>query len=141
MPPARGPLSQWLSGVLTAEPGRLPAAVSSPAVAAGAGPAWADDDLQLALWCCYELHYRGFGGVSDDWEWHPVIVGFRGQLERCWITDLRELASPRAPAAADIPSALTELAGRRDGADQLLACWTAGRTSLRAAGMLVAGAR
>ena len=116
MPPARGPLSQWLTGVLTADPGRLPAAMSSPAVAAPAGPAWADDDLQLALWCCYELHYRGFDDVSDDWEWQPVIVGFRGQLERYWVSALRGLAGPIAPAAADIPTALTELAGR-DGAD------------------------
>lgn len=117
MPPERGPLSQWLSEVLAAEPCGLPLAVSPPAVAAPAGPAWADDDLQLALWCCYELHYRGFDDVSDDWEWQPAIVGFRVQLERCWTTSLRELASARASAAADVPAALTELVARQDGAD------------------------
>ena len=28
-------------------------------------------DLQLALYACYELHYRGFAGVNPHWEWNP----------------------------------------------------------------------
>ena len=28
-----------------------------------------DEDLQLALYLCYELHYRGLPGVDDRWEW------------------------------------------------------------------------
>jgi hypothetical protein len=39
-------------------------------------------DLQLALYVCYELHYRGFAGVSGSWEWDPVLLGLRGRLER-----------------------------------------------------------
>ena len=30
-----------------------------------------DDDLQLALFCLYELHYSGIDGAGDDWEWNP----------------------------------------------------------------------
>jgi hypothetical protein len=39
-------------------------------------------DLQLALYVCYELHYRGFAGVSGSWEWDPTLLGLRGRLER-----------------------------------------------------------
>ena len=44
--------------------------------------ALADDDLQLALYLCYELHYRGLAGADADWEWDPALLGFRAELER-----------------------------------------------------------
>jgi hypothetical protein len=40
-----------------------------------------DEDGQLALYCCYELHYRGFFGVSDEWEWEPHLLDFRRVLD------------------------------------------------------------
>jgi len=40
-----------------------------------------DDDLHLALWCAYNLHYRGFEGVADDDEWDLEVIGFRRALE------------------------------------------------------------
>ena len=40
-----------------------------------------DEDLQLSLYCCYELHYQGLPGVSDDWEWEPSLLELRGCLE------------------------------------------------------------
>ena len=40
-----------------------------------------DEDLQLSLYCCYELHYRGLPGVSDDWEWEPCLLELRRRLE------------------------------------------------------------
>lgn len=40
-----------------------------------------DDDRQLALYCCYELSYRGFAGVSDELEWNPAVLALRAQLE------------------------------------------------------------
>ena len=102
MPPARGPLSAWLAATLQGDPavlpaGRRPLAVSGPVLA---GPVRQDDDLQLALWCCYELHYRGFEGVEEEWEWHPAIAAFRGRLERQWLTELRGAAGgvPGCPA-------------------------------------------
>jgi hypothetical protein len=86
-------------------------------VAAPSGDAaWHDDDLQAALWCCYELHYQGFDEVPDEWEWHPLIEGFRGQLERRWAAALHELAGPRPGRPADVPAALAELV-RRPGPD------------------------
>jgi hypothetical protein len=40
-----------------------------------------DDDLHLALYLCYELHYRGLAGVDVGWEWDPALLSFRAQLE------------------------------------------------------------
>ena len=47
----------------------------------GLGPL-ADEDLQLALYCCYELHYRGFAGVDERWEWEPSLLALRAGLEQ-----------------------------------------------------------
>ena len=110
MPPARGTLSAWLATTLHRSPSATPAAVATPPVLGARLRAWADEDLQLALWCCYELHYRGFDDVDDDWEWHPAVLAFRGSLERQWLASLRGLAGePEAVAANAVPGALREL--------------------------------
>jgi hypothetical protein len=46
-------------------------------------------DLQLALYMCYELHYRGFAGVDPTWEWNPGLLHLRGQLERTFLAEVR----------------------------------------------------
>ncbi|HEV2761170.1 MAG TPA: iron-containing redox enzyme family protein, partial [Acidimicrobiales bacterium] len=43
--------------------------------------AWDADDTQLALYTCYELHYRSFAGVDERWEWNPELLAFRATLE------------------------------------------------------------
>jgi hypothetical protein len=62
----------------------------------------ADDDLQLALYLCYELHYRSFPGVDPAWEWSPVLLTLRGVLERAFLTAVEEAVPPsdRVDAAA-----------------------------------------
>ncbi len=69
-----------------------------------------DEDAQLALYCCYELHYQGLGGVCDSWEWEPSLLAFRNELERAFELQLR-LALPehREIPAADVPDALWDL--------------------------------
>ncbi|GGX87915.1 iron-containing redox enzyme family protein [Streptomyces minutiscleroticus] len=47
------------------------------------------DDLQLALYLLYELHYQGFDGVPDDREWDPALLGARRTLERRFLDALR----------------------------------------------------
>ena len=42
-------------------------------------------DLQLALYVCYELHYRGFAGVSGSWEWDPALLTLRARLEKLFL--------------------------------------------------------
>ena len=46
-------------------------------------------DLQLALYVCYELHYRGFAGVNPRWEWNPGLLHVRGRLEDTFLSAVR----------------------------------------------------
>jgi hypothetical protein len=60
-------------------------------------------DLHLALYVCYELHYRGFAGVDPRWEWNPVLLALRGQLEEVFLEavrrDVGEIADDDTAAA------------------------------------------
>lgn len=51
-------------------------------------------DLQLALYVCYELHYRGFAGVDSGWEWNPGLLHLRTRLEQTFLTALRAAIDP-----------------------------------------------
>jgi heme oxygenase-like protein len=80
LPSPRGVISGFLLEHLT-----------QPVHALPAGPRVADDDdLHLALYLLYELHYRGLPGVDADWEWEPSLLGLRGGLERRFEAELRE---------------------------------------------------
>jgi hypothetical protein len=76
-----------------------------------AGLAQADaygEDLQLALYCCYELHYRGFAGVCDDLEWDPRVLEWRRQMERVFLTALRTDVAGGTDLTAEIDALLLE---------------------------------
>ena len=61
-----------------------------------------DEDLQLALYLCYELHYRGLPGVSDEWEWEPSLLALRRQLEARFEAGLLDaLGAPEGDVAAE----------------------------------------
>ena len=59
----------------------------------------ADEDLQLALYCCYELHYGGLPGVDDRWEWNPWLLGVRAGLERAFEDALLDELGPPSGSA------------------------------------------
>ena len=82
LPTPCGPLSSSLLGRLT---DREP--LSAPEI--GALEPLTDPDLQLALWCCYSLHYRGFDGVEDSMEWDGETLAFRAVLEQAFEAALR----------------------------------------------------
>ncbi|MDQ3735173.1 MAG: iron-containing redox enzyme family protein [Actinomycetota bacterium] len=71
------------------------------------------DDLQLALYCCYELHYRGFAGVSDEREWDPSLLTTRAEFERGFLSALRadvaDADDVRVGHADDVDAALAAL--------------------------------
>jgi hypothetical protein len=46
-------------------------------------------DLHLALYVCYEMHYRGFAGVDSRWEWSPTLIAVRNQLEDVFLDAVR----------------------------------------------------
>lgn len=72
------------------------------------------DDFHLALYLCYELTYRGIGGVDDRWEWEPSLVAFRRGLEEAFEDAVRHGLGP-IPEPDDVPHALRHLATRDDG--------------------------
>jgi len=118
-PVARGELSKRLAAAL--RDGDLAALSASRAASAeprsaGDMSPWRDEDLQLALWCCYELHYRGFEDVDDEVEWHPDVIAFRRRLEKRWLAGLRGLVSVSEPTAS-VPAGLAALVGRDGGPD------------------------
>ncbi len=101
LPESRGEISAGLIGVLRDSPqhaGRLPVAAVRDADPYG-------DDLQLALYLCYEQHYRGIEGVSESWEWDPRLLELRQSLEAQFLGALRK----DVPSHADVDSALAEL--------------------------------
>jgi Iron-containing redox enzyme len=82
LPEARGPLTEWLLACLSRPPfdvGPPPAVADDPLVG---------DDLHLALYLCYELHYRGLPGVDEGWEWAPSLLEARATLERAFVDAL-----------------------------------------------------
>ncbi|CAI3799235.1 iron-containing redox enzyme family protein [Pseudarthrobacter sp. MM222] len=86
IPEPRGPITAELFSLLAGAPGADPDAVTAlHALVAGQLPGVGDiiddDDVQLALFCLYELHYGGLDGVDDRWEWHPGLIGIRHLLE------------------------------------------------------------
>src|SRR5919112_1919960 len=96
-PSPRGPLSEAVLDALHEAPGSpLP-----PVHAGHVADPLADDDLHLALYCCYELHYRGFDGVDEAWEWDPGLLTFRAQLEAIFEQGMRDALAGWTPPPAD----------------------------------------
>nr|WP_234971334.1 iron-containing redox enzyme family protein [Jatrophihabitans endophyticus] len=78
MPEPRGEFTSTLIDALRRDDdAALPAAHDVPS----SPDPLADDELQLALWICYELHYRGFADVAASWEWRPALLAVRAALE------------------------------------------------------------
>jgi Iron-containing redox enzyme len=112
LPPPRGELSELLLATLAQQPGSLPD-VRIPTFS----EPLADEDLQLSLYLCYELHYRGLPDVDDRWEWDPSLLALRGELERNFEQALLEAVPvPDEPVAAEeVDLALRAIAEDDDG--------------------------
>ncbi|HSI79426.1 MAG TPA: iron-containing redox enzyme family protein [Solirubrobacterales bacterium] len=113
LPPGRGPVSERLRAALTSEP--------RPIEAVDVGDfedPLADEDLQLSLYLCYELHYRGFDGVDFDWEWQPSLLAVRAALEARFEAGLYDAIGPPGDGAVDperMDLALREIADADEG--------------------------
>ncbi|MBT2537567.1 iron-containing redox enzyme family protein [Arthrobacter sp. ISL-69] len=122
-PSARGPVSSKLLAVMAGTPG----VDAEPATAlqestvrqlSSTADIIVDEDLQLALFCLYELHYGGIEGVDERWEWNPGLITVRQLLEDAFEDALR--AAVELPPLDDLDSdgvagVLFELAGRDNG--------------------------
>jgi len=98
LPLGRGPLSGGLLDVLRGRRSAL--GLPDDPVTDPYG-----EDAQLALYLCYELHYRSFGGVDDSLEWDPDLLGFRARLERPFLDGLHA----DVHGGDDVDAALSEL--------------------------------
>ncbi len=108
LPPCRGPLTAHLFSHLHGAPHRLPPLPPADEdVLSG-------DDLQLALYCCYELHYQGFAGVDDGWEWEPSLLGARRDLEHAFERRLVDEVGP-VVEDADVGAGLRAVIGAGSG--------------------------
>ncbi len=115
LPEPRGPLTAALTDDLRA--GSVPSGtvdLAARTAEASADPLH-DDDLQLALAICYELHYRGFDDVDDALEWDPALLTLRAHLERRHTAALRELTGDPAHTDEPIDAQLTALIAADDG--------------------------
>jgi hypothetical protein len=97
LPDARGDASAVLLEHLREAVHELPALPDALDVADALG----DDDLHLALYLCYELHYRGLPGVDERWEWEPSLLRLRRVWETMFEQALQEAIG--APASAGPP--------------------------------------
>ncbi|HEY2478863.1 MAG TPA: iron-containing redox enzyme family protein [Solirubrobacterales bacterium] len=96
LPDPAGPLTAVLFETLPGDPTDGLPATPPPA----RDDPVADLDLQLALYVCYELHYAGFDGVDERWEWSPSLLAFRAGLEAAFEDAVAELT----PAGEDAES-------------------------------------
>jgi hypothetical protein len=83
LPRPRGPLSDSVIAALQRQPGTL--GVTPPVSGIDA---LNDDDFALALYLCYELHYRAESDAG--WEWDLNLLKFRAELERVFEDRLRD---------------------------------------------------
>jgi hypothetical protein len=109
LPSPRGPVSEVLVRALADPPGEVPPLDPAPA----ADPL-ADEDLNLSLYLCYELHYRGLPGVDDRWEWNPSLLRLRCLLEEQFEEALKDAVplSEEGVAADQIDVVLREIAAQ-----------------------------
>lgn len=112
-PPApRGPLSAAVVDLLAVDPGTVDAATidalastADAAIAASSDPV-GDDDLQLALFCSYLVHYGPLEWSGGDWEWVPELIAVRRKLELAFEAALRA----QVPMPDRIPTTAPEMA-------------------------------
>src|SRR5687767_15894480 len=103
LPAARGPLSAFLLDHLRQPVQHLPA---GPPVQEDP---LSGDDVQLFLYLCYELHYRGLPGVDEGWEWEPTLLAARADVESAFEAALVDLVAPPGRIFRDVAEELRAL--------------------------------
>lgn len=98
-PEPRGPLSAHVLDHLREGPHEVP-----PLPPSSDDPL-CGDDAQLALYCCYELHYRSLDGVHEAWEWEPSLLAVRRALEGAFERRLHDEISA-LPTSGDVEADL-----------------------------------
>nr|WP_062341571.1 iron-containing redox enzyme family protein [Herbidospora sakaeratensis] len=100
LPRPRGPISE---GILAALSGGAPPPAGDPDPFG--------EDLHLSLYVCYELHYQGFDGVDPEYEWDPGLLALRRDLERVFLTALRDGVEGGTDVEAAVDAAMIDSPG------------------------------
>lgn len=102
LPAPRGPITERLFEALAG-----PADMALESVRPETADPLADEDLQLALYVAYELHYAGIDGVDERWEWSPSLLALRAALEQPFEEAVAALVTPASgDELASVPEAL-----------------------------------
>jgi hypothetical protein len=125
LPSPRGRMSQWCVDAM-AGTRQHEDALGAAAAGMAQVDVLTDDDVQLALWMLYELHYQGFDEIDPAMEWEPRLLFARRQVERVFEAALRERTDATVHAAlagwdggADVAHTLFDLCANDDGPDVL----------------------
>jgi hypothetical protein len=112
LPSPRGAISELLLDVLCSDPAPIP-----PGRLSASGDVLSHEDLQLSLYLCYELHYRGLPDVDERWEWEPSLLALRAELERQFERALLTAVplDDESVPAGDLDLALRAIAEDEDG--------------------------
>ncbi len=118
LPEQRGPVSAAVLDVLRGRPLDRPLVDTVSDGLADSDGILGDEDLQLALFLLYELHYGGIAGADEDLEWDPALLTARAVAEKAFERALREsvpMPGRPEPTAAAVAAALFELTGADEG--------------------------
>lgn len=122
LPAPRGPLGALVDATLRggAQDADLTRDLTRSAAAGSLGAPSRDaretEDRALTLWVLHELHYRGFDGVGEEWEWAPGLMGLRRLLERDLEARLRaRFVDAEVPVADDVVTSLRGLIAAHEG--------------------------
>ncbi|HWI21946.1 MAG TPA: iron-containing redox enzyme family protein [Baekduia sp.] len=116
LPEPCGPLSALITSALADPHAGSPEAEEVNRLVATVADPLGDDDLHLALYTCYELHYRSFEGVDDTHEWDPALLACRIAMEEAFLGALKAAVGEfPVPEPAQIGEALFELEKHDDG--------------------------
>ena len=114
LPHPRGPISAGVLAALAGPPYDLDPLVHLVRELPGGTELLTDEDLHLALWSLYELHYRGFDGVDPALEWDPDLIRLRREMEVVFEAELRRRSAAHVErtraAAGDLATRLFDLA-------------------------------
>jgi hypothetical protein len=110
LPEPRGELSAFVVEALQQSPHEL-----LPPLPLDADILAGDDDFHLALYTLYELHYRGFEGVDERWEWDPSLLRLRAALEDSFEHALRTAIPAEHVLPDEVPERLKGMIAAADG--------------------------
>jgi hypothetical protein len=105
----RGPWSRLALALMHGEP-------AEPVTLEPVDDPIGDDDLHLALYLCYELHYRGIPGVDESREWDPRLLELRLAMETTFLDALAKRIARAAIQVDTVHEGIRGIAGSADAA-------------------------